>query len=373
VQLVCLFTDECHSTNTQGDDNENDARYSSDTNGDVEGYYTDLHRARSALESTAERFAAAADANDPEEAIAELRGLAGYTYVQFAETFCSGVPFSSSDGTNIEFGQPETTEQMLGRALTHFDAAIAAAAGAGLTDLEYLARVGKARALLNLGDYALAAETVAPVPTEFLYTVKYSTNTPSQENGIRNVINVQERNSVSSIDGTNGLDYFGAYDAGDPRTPYEATGRGFDETVHFLQLKYPAGDSPVPLASGIEARLTEAEAFLNALDVGAFQGVHDALRASIGLPSVDVTSMTQDARVTFHFQERAFWTWLEGKRLGDLRRLVRQYGRASESVYPSGPYFRPHYPSYGVRLTLPIPIVERDNPNFQGGCLADGA
>ncbi len=373
VQIVCLFTDECHSTNTQGDDNETDARRTTDTNGDAETYYTELHRARAALESTVERYQATEEADDREAAIAEMQGLAGYVYVHFAEVFCSGVPFSESEDGSLVFGQQETTEQVLERAVGRFQAGIQVAEEAGLAELAYLSRVGLARALLSRADYEGAAAAVAPVPTDFSYTVKYSTNTPSQENGVFNVINVQQRNSVTTNHGDNGLDFFGAYDAGDPRTPYEAAGRGFDETDHFRQLKYPSAASPIPLATGIEARLAEAEAFLDAGDVGGFQGTHDALRATIGLDPVDVTAMTDAERVAFHFQERAFWTWLEGKRLGDLRRMVRNYGLAPEAVYPSGAYFRPHYPTFGDRVTVPIPIVERDNPNYTGACLSDGA
>jgi hypothetical protein len=371
VQLVCLFTDECHSTNTQGDDNQNDARRTTDTNGDVVSFYTDLHRARFALESAIERFKNNADAPERSEAIAEMHGLAGYTFLHFAESFCSGVPFSYPDGANIVFGEPETTQEMLARAIQQFDAGIAAATG--LPQLEYLSRVGKGRALLNLGQYAQAAQIVAPVPTTFLYTVKYSTNTPNQENGVRGAINIQKRNSVSTKHGDNGLDFFGAYDAGDPRTPYQSGGRGFDQTVHFLQLKYPLANSPVPLASGIEARLAEAEAFIATSNAAGFQGIHDALRATVRLPSVDTRNMTTAQRVDFHFRERAFWTWLEGKRLGDLRRLVRNYSRAANTVFPSGLYIRPHYPTFGDRVNFPVPRVERDNPNFTAACISEGA
>ena len=44
---------------------------------------------------------------------------------------------------------------------------------------------------------------------------------------------------------------------------------------------------------------------------------------------------TKDARVNLLFRERAFWFWLTAHRLGDLRRLVRQYGRGAETVFPT--------------------------------------
>ena len=36
------------------------------------------------------------------------------------------------------------------------------------------------------------------------------------------------------------------------------------------------------------------------------------------------------------FRERAFWLYLSGHRLGDLRRMVRQYGRSADAVFPGG-------------------------------------
>jgi hypothetical protein len=67
------------------------------------------------------------------------------------------------------------------------------------------------------------------------------------------------------------------------------------------------------------------------------------------------------------FSERAFWFFATGHRLGDLRRLVRQYGRAAESVFPTGAYFKGG--TYGPDVNLPIPFDELNNPLAQSGCL----
>ena len=63
-----------------------------------------------------------------------------------------------------------------------------------------------------------------------------------------------------------------------------------------------------------------------------------------------------------HFSERAFWMFSTGHRLGDLRRLVRQYERNADSVLPWGDYHRGG--TYGSDVNLPIPIAEAFNPNF---------
>jgi hypothetical protein len=69
------------------------------------------------------------------------------------------------------------------------------------------------------------------------------------------------------------------------------------------------------------------------------------------------------------FAERARWLWLTAHRLGDLRRLIRQYGQVADSVFPSGAYFKPQIPTYGPDVNLPIPITEQNNPNLPSGVI----
>jgi hypothetical protein len=148
---------------------------------------------------------------------------------------------------------------------------------------------------------------------------------------------------------------------------------GFDRTtgVMYYQLLYPSRSSSIPLASGIEARLIEAEAALRAGNTVSFEQIHNALRARLNRSAVgpiSATAMSPTERVDFHFRERALWLFLTGHRLGDLRRLVRQYGRAESTVYPSGTYYRPQFPTFGTDVTFPVPFSETNNPKFTG-CL----
>ncbi|MDP9348818.1 MAG: hypothetical protein M3P24_06715 [Gemmatimonadota bacterium] len=73
---------------------------------------------------------------------------------------------------------------------------------------------------------------------------------------------------------------------------------------------------------------------------------------------------TAAGRRNLLFKERAYWMWLTGHRVGDLRRLVRQYGQSQETVFPSGPYYKGG--SYGEEVNFPIPFEERNNTQFQG-------
>ena len=126
------------------------------------------------------------------------------------------------------------------------------------------------------------------------------------------------------------------------------------------------------MVSGIDARLIEAEAALNASDFGGMTTILNALRATppkIGAyqPAAMgalATPATQDEAIYQFFREKAFWTFGRGQRLSDLRRLVRQYGRTQDQVFPTGQHYKGG--SYGSDVNFPVPDAERVNPQFQG-------
>jgi len=128
------------------------------------------------------------------------------------------------------------------------------------------------------------------------------------------------------------------------------------------------------LADWVEARLIEAEAALQAGDVPTWLAKLNHLRETAITPALPDTTDpgTPGARVDLLFRERAFWLFLTGHRQGDMRRLIRQYGRDQSQVYPTG-----LYPggtgAYGSDVNAPIPALERQyNPKFTG-CLTRGA
>ena len=130
----------------------------------------------------------------------------------------------------------------------------------------------------------------------------------------------------------------------------------------YLYLKLDSRSSPVETASGIEARLIEAEAQLDAgLVVQWLTTLNDA-RATLAMPPLTDPG-TDDARVDLLFRERAFWLFNTGHRLGDLRRLVRQYGRDPMTVYPVGPYHKDNL-TIGSDLAIVIPGNESNNPKY---------
>ena len=78
---------------------------------------------------------------------------------------------------------------------------------------------------------------------------------------------------------------------------------------------------------------------------------------------------SQRAREDLLFREAAFWQFGRGIRLGNLRRLIRDYGRAPDGsdTFPVGQHYKGG--TYGTDLNLPVTTDEQvGNPEFQG-CL----
>ena len=358
IVMSGLMTDEYDYSGTFPTRREGDTRILQNVNGTMNRIFGNLHRARAGAEATIDL---AVGFGGVPEVESEMQSIVGYSYVMFAETFCGAVPFSkvAADGGELQYGTPLSTTEMFNGAIGWFDQAIAK--GSGNADLVSLARVGKARALLGLGQIAAAASEVGSVPTDFVYNVEHSDNSRRQENGIYIMSTVRRQYSIADGKGGNGLMYRSAMD---PRTPWDGgTAFGQDDiTLYYNQLKYPSSSAPVVLASGIEARLIEAEALARSDDALKVQEIHNVLRATVGLDAVDWSAMSGDDLLLAHFAERAFWLYSTGHRHGDLRRLVDIYGMAASDVFPWGDYFKGG--TYSTNLTFPVPESESNNPNY---------
>jgi len=364
ITMSALMGDEYIYSGTFPTRREADTRNVQITNGTMDEIYGNMHLARAAAERAAEQ---AAEIGGLPAIESEMQSVGGYSYIMFAETFCPGVPFSKApaDGGQLIFGEPLTTEQMFSSAVDWFDQAISSADAS--SNLAYLGRVGKSRALLGMGRADEAAGVVESVPTAFVYNIEHSTNSRRQENGIYIMSTLRQQWSIANGKGENGLMY---RSANDPRVPWDGGGEdqlGQDDlTIYYNQLKFPSSSTPVALASGIEARLIEAEAAVQAGDNDQVENIHNALRAREGLPPDDLSGISQSELRSYHFQERAFWLYSTGHRHGDLRRLVRVYGEEASDVFPWGTYFKGG--QYEPEISFPVPQSEENNPNFEG-CL----
>lgn len=364
ITVSGMLADEWRNSETFPTRIEVDQRSIQEQNATMTGVMRDIQRARGAADFAAAKFAALAP-NDVRRA--ELANLAGFAITLMGENYCSGVPISRlTEAGELEFGQPRTTAQLMDDAIAKFDSAIVVAGAAGSRGAAQvnLARIGRGRALLNKGDFNGAAAAVAGVPTSFLYQIFHSEGTARQNNGIWVFQRIASRWTVADREGINGLPYISD---SDPRVPTAPAGRaGFDGSTPLIyQNKYPSRGSAVPLAQGIEARLIEAEAALRAGNLVGYTTALNASRAAQGLGPL-VAPATATERENQLFKERAYSLWLTSHRLGDLRRLIRQYGRSESQVFPTGPYFKGG--NYGTDVNLIIPFDEKNNPNFQG-CL----
>ena len=379
-----LLADEWINSETFPTRIEVDARTIQVTNSDVDLWFRRMHQARNSAEKAAAQFAQFAD-SDPGHA--EMLNLAGLTYIFFAETWCSGVPVSHLNANgSITFGVPLTTRQLLDTAIARFDAALAVTAD---PDMQAFATVGKARAALDTGGYVAAGALAAAVPTTFAYRQEHSENTDRENNGVFNGNFPDQRYAVADAEGTNGFPFRSVADR--RTTWYDPGFTGFDnDTELWTQQRYGNRKASITVATGVEARLIQAEAALQAGDTlagGQFLAQlnqprtnpnerayfdpdpfvrTDSTTAPIGpLPALTVTDITAaGGAVNLLFAERARWLWLTAHRLGDLRRLIRQYGRPANTVFPTGPYFKINFANYGTDVNFPVPITEKNNPNF---------
>jgi starch-binding outer membrane protein, SusD/RagB family len=363
IALTGSMSDEFNYSGFLPSDVEFDQRRVVNNNPSLTPLYFRLHVARSGAEGAAAALQRWSPDPDNDPGIPEMLALAGFIYVFFAEDFCSGVPYSSVDENGEQvFGPSRTTDESLGLAIARFDAALAHGGAAADPTIGFLAAVGKGRALVDRGLYAEAAAAVQAVPTEFAYVTEHDPSPLSLANAVA-VFGISESGgsiSVADVEGGTGLPYRGA---ADPRVPFEDTGHlGDDQTTpQFNVLKYPELGSSIVLADGVEARLIEAEALLQAGDYPGMNTKLNDLRATVSLPPLGAPA-TEDEAVDQLFSERGLWLYATAHRLGDMRRLVRQYSRTVESVFPVGDYIRGG--TYGTRVAIPIPVTENNNPQF---------
>lgn len=346
---------------------------------------------------------------------AQLRTIEGYVYVTLSEGWCGDVPFSTLpdvgliDPAAVVGGVGLTTKQMNDTAIVRFSQALAN------NPKNRFAAVGQGRALLNEGRFAEAAAAVAAVPTSYVFLLQHSQNT-SAENNPMAALELNGRYGVANLEGglnpagaairvdsttqltatsAEGLPFRSLMDVRVPWEPKPPNKKCFS-TAYFCMLNdnYPNYDADVPVASGVEARLIEAEAALQAGDATTMMSKLNALRANsinllnglypgrtltnafkpsgaeANLPALtDPADPTTDAATQFEarrqllFQERALWLYNTGHREGDLRRLARApYNFATTAVFPSGPFYRGGV--YGNDVAYPVPFAEQNNTSF---------
>jgi hypothetical protein len=387
VHLAASLSDEFINTETFPTRIEIDQRAMTLPNTSLINTFFDLTRARSFADLAVDNYRLSATKAADSVGFPEVLSLSGMSYIMFAENYCGAVPISKAnpDGS-FTFGAAESTTTLLDSAVSKFNQALAVPQTTVLTtSLKQLAQIGKGRALLDQGKYAEAAAAVAGVATLFQYNYIHSETTGRQNNGTWSLTVSVARYGEADVKGGVGLPYQsdgnvkktgGGFD---PRVADSVANRsgqgnkGFDgTTVQWVQMKYPVRSSPITVADGVEARLIEAEAALNAGDaVGALTTLN-ALRSNAALLALRgyaanslpplTLQVTPAAQQDQLFKERAYWMYLTSHRLGDMRRLVRQYSRPVNTVFANGPYFKGG--TFGTDVNVPVPFQEQNNPQY---------
>jgi len=386
-----LLADEWRSSDTFTQRDETDKRSVQTSNANIDQGLRDIHRARFAAQNALRLLREFAPT--PSWRIGQMYWVQGYTEIVIAEHFCSAT-FTEVDGDEITYGQPVPDTIVAQRALAHFDSALMNVGGDANGMVANLANLGRARALLWLGRFQEASAAAADVDADFLVVNEHSST--SHENQMWSFNIAARRYSLVDRDGGNGINFLSA---NDPRLPYCRGGdarcnelnppasdtRGFDsQTALSVQLIWPAPESEVALASSTEARLIVAEAALRSGDNTTWLTELNTLRTNgtftvrtnpQGIPDTTwnagtggvaglrplVMPATEAEQVNLMFRERAFWLFSTGHRLGDLRRLVRQYERTVNTTFPSGTFHKGG--TYGPDTNFPLPQSEDNNPN----------
>jgi len=349
-------------------------------NGTIQAWYRAMHQARASLKRAIDAFKQFAPTDKRH---AELHALLGLDYIMFGEDYCNGVAYSDFIDGKATYGGPNTAAQSFQLAVSQADSAIAIAA-AGSSE-SYLAHIVRGRALLNLNQKVPAAAAVAGIPVTFHYWVYNSENSNRENNGVYiNVGPVSKRFGVAERDAPNtiafrSMGWEDATAAGDPRVRWYRAGVGQDgQSTAYYTSKYPTRSTSIEVAGGVEAKLIIAENLMSSGNV-TWADTVNALRSNVALLSAAPYTLTgqstpvalanlsdpgtQTAREDMFFQDRALWLFLTGHRLGDLRRMIKFYGRTANSVFPTGTYLGAAGGNIGTDVNFPVPIDEQNNPS----------
>jgi len=372
-----LFTDEFRNSDTFSQRINDDQRVLQDNDQLVTAIWAGLQQGRGYSRTAAEallKFEPTATAK-----ISEMYFQIGFLELTLGQEFCNGIPLGFTVGGQPQYTAPLTTADVFTTASARLDTALTYVAGAtdsASVQVRNAILVAQARSLVDQGKYDAAAALVATVPTSFQFVVNYSNTTIDNQWWIMgtSVKRYSLGDSVGVAD--NAIPYLSLKD---PRVLVNASDSGTAGQNISTKFYWPtllAGrDAPLPITTGIDARLIEAEAQLNDGNYSGMLATLNALRASpqtIGtfkvpvLPPLTTTPATKDAAINLLFREKGLWQFGRGVRMDDMRRLVRQYGRTQDTVFPSGAY--PGGGVYGDQVAFPVPDAERTNPLFKG-CL----
>lgn len=292
-------------------------------------------------------------------------GLLGMVHLILADNFCSGIPLSESRwGGEFEPGQGYPTDSLYQRAIHYADSGLLLSSDSA--EVVTLLLGVKARALNSLGRYEEAADVAVQIGNSDNIGEVFYTNQPVGATG-HPAINIDTSGYiVLNNKGQNGLVWVSdSLPRQDMRIPIRSASGTF---AYPLKPSFFFGPRMISFASGAEARLIEAEHLLASDNISGFMEkiltVRRMYNTASGNQLLDtVDPGTESGRVDLLFRERAYTFYVSGRRLGDMRRLVRHYGRDPKDIWPTGPSEGSQFILYGPNyvFTPEVPGIGRES------------
>jgi hypothetical protein len=294
------------------------------------GHYTPLSVARATTDTILARLQGWTDAEMPTginrtQLIGRAANYAGYSLVLLGESMCSAA---------INIGPELSKTQLWEEAKARFDIAVTAATTANDNAMLNMARVGRARTLLNLGQVAAAGTDATGVPAGFaVNAAALATGNNRQVNLV--FVHTRQSNFSSVDESFVGLTFGGVPD---PRVTVNVTTTlGSNGVTPIRQvMKYADRGAPIPIARTSEARLIQAEAQVAAGNLQAAVDIINALHTAANIPPYDGTGQSAAQVLAQVIEERRRELFMEGQRLGDMNRYQLPRLPADGTPFPNG-------------------------------------
>ncbi len=294
--------------------------------------YLPLQTARVQAENAITSLDGFTDTDVPTRASLTANALvyAGFTYTLLGEAYCQ-----VATGPTDPLIAPAAA---LAIAETRFTRAITLATTLNDATLLNAARIGRARVRLDLKNTTGAADDARLVtPSSFVFNATYSTQPVRRYNTTVASGTINAHESIAPE--YRGLTVGAVPDSRVPviKDPTRVNGQD-GVTPLWIQKKYTALDSPLPLATWDEAQLILAEA-----DPASAVAAINAVRAKYNLPAYAGTGTLADIQ-----EERRRTLFLDGHRIGDMLRFGIPFptGKNQKGV------------PYGTLTCLPLPSSE---------------
>jgi hypothetical protein len=320
------------------------------------GIYTPLQAARGSASNTRRLLEGWTDVQVPDRSmlIARVSNYEAWSQLLIGEAFCETV-FSQVEGEETHYGTLITRADALDSAINRFTGALDAigtTTGATADSLKYFALVGRARAKLDRGDLPGARADAIQVPANFVWNATSSNANTRRQNRVYG-----ENNPTSTPSSSVGARFRAPTYANDPRIKATNSGKLSNGTnvPLWVQGKYAAVGSPIPIATGAEAQLIVAEADISTNRSNTL-AIIAAMRTAGAQPAYTGTTAAQDLAEIIDQRRRALF--LTGAAFGDI---IRYNLTVTPAAGTSTPWNQAYGPDQGSELCLPLPLTELQN------------